>query len=128
MTYVAIGDWIETTEVWAGGALMFVCPCLFFVGAWLVDRRRRRRRASASRRLFALSLFAAAVLVLFFALIRVPPTWQFSGGSPTIIAISYMIGLGWLSIPLLAGPCFLIAICSAIICRVAESRRPAVMQ
>jgi len=104
---------------------MLVWPFLFSVGAWLLDRRIRRGHASAAKRWFALSLFSGMVLALFGALIHIPASWQFSASSAAFVYISYLIGLGWLSIPLIAVPCLVIGVCGIIISRVVESRRHA---
>src|SRR5438552_2594150 len=125
MTQIATTEWIELAEEIAGALLLFVRPVLFFVGAWLVDRRIRRHHASATKRWFALAIFSAVVLAVFAALIHVPPSWQFSTRSPTVGAISYGIGLGWLATPLIVVPCIVIGFCGGIISHVLAARRAA---
>ena len=125
MTHIATSEWVEFVEEIAGALLWFACPLLFFLGAWLVDRRVRRRQGSAAKRWFALSLFSAVVLAVFAALIHAPPSWHFSEGSPTVVAISYGIGLGWLATPLIAVPCIVIGFCGGIISHLLATRRAA---
>jgi MFS family permease len=125
MAHIATSEWIEFVEGIAGALLLFVSPVLFFLGAWFVDRRVRRRQGSASKRWFALSLFSAVVLAVFAALIHAPPSWQFSGGSATVVAIGYGIGLGWLATPLIAVPCIVIGFCGGIISHLLATRRAA---
>jgi len=125
MTYIATTEWIELAEETAGALLLFVCPVLFFVGAWLVDRRFRRHRASASKRWFAFVIFSTLVLAVFVALIHAPPSWQPSTRSPTVGAISYVFGLGWLATPLIAVPSIVVGICGGIISYLLATRRTA---
>jgi hypothetical protein len=116
---------IDTVHAAIGFLLMFVCPVLFFVGSWFVDRSVRRRHGSASKRWFAFAIFSAAVLALFAILIRVPPSWQFSTSSDTVGAIGYLVGIGWLAIPLVAVPCIPIGLCGGVISHLLATRRSA---
>ena len=125
MTHIASSGFVELAEEIAGALLLFVCPVLFFLGAWLVDRRVRHRHVSPSKRWFALAIFSAVVLAVFAALIHLPPSWQFSSGSSTVVSISYMIGLGWLATPLIAAPCIVVGVCGGIISHLRATRRAA---
>jgi quinol-cytochrome oxidoreductase complex cytochrome b subunit len=128
MTHIATSEWIEFVEEIAGGLLFFVCPMLFFLGAWLVDRRVRRHCVSASKRWFALAIFSAVVLAVFAALLHAPLSWQFSTRSSTVGAISYTVGLGWLATPLIAVPCIIAGICGGIIFHMLAARRATAAQ
>ncbi len=100
--------------VWAAAlALFLLAPGLFFLAVWLVDRRVRRRSTSSRWLAFtALSLFS---LAFFFTLLHVPTGWQFSSSSATVNGMSYVFGLGWLTIPVVAGVCLLVGLCGTAI-------------
>ena len=86
-------------------------PLLFIAGAWFVDRHMRGRHASGSARWFALAGFASAVLLFFFVLLQVPPSWQFASHNSMLLSISYGFGLGWICTPFFAVPCILVGLC-----------------
>ena len=90
-------------------------PVLFVAGAWFVDRHMRRRHASASTRWFAFAGFGSAVLLFFFILLQVPPQWQFTSHSSTLVTISYGFGLGWICTPFFAVPCIFVGLCTGVI-------------
>jgi hypothetical protein len=54
-------DWMTAL---ASIAVFLLCPILFLVGTWSVDRQFRRRHRSATIRWFALAGFATVVLAL----------------------------------------------------------------
>jgi len=93
--------------------VFLLAPILFFIVAWFVDRRMRRH--SALVRWLAFAGFSLSALGFFAAMMRVPPRWQFSGGSSTVVGLSYTFGLGMMTIPLIAGAGMVIGVCGGII-------------
>jgi hypothetical protein len=76
---------------------------LFIIGGWFCDRRLRRKRAALSRRLFALAAYSACVLLLFVAVRSFyPSSWKLHTTNSAVMALGYGVGLGWLSIPVIA--------------------------
>jgi hypothetical protein len=92
--------------------VFLLAPILFFIVAWFVDRRMRRH--SALVRWLAFAGFSLFALGFFAAMMRVPPRWQFSGGSSTVVGLSYTFSLGWMTIPLIAGA-GMVGVCCGII-------------
>jgi hypothetical protein len=104
----------DSVSPYIGAGLFLLSPCLFLIGFWLSDRRMRRRGRAVLQRCPAACVYSLAVIAVVLALAQVPPSMQFSSDSADIVAASYMFGLGWYAMVIVATICLIIALITAL--------------